>query len=152
MTHPQNQPPVMHGYNPTPPNSDWAPAQAPKKAKPWVLVTAVVAGSVALAAIVGVAVDLSTYTPEEAAGGARQACTEDYVPGKLAAMASADSARFAAVTVTAVDDTYLVKGRVTADRISNDRFDGMANRYRFECSMKRVGDEWVANYSTVLPI
>jgi alkanesulfonate monooxygenase SsuD/methylene tetrahydromethanopterin reductase-like flavin-dependent oxidoreductase (luciferase family) len=151
MTYPPPQPPVMHGYPAQPPNNDWKPPPAKRRATPWIAAGATVA-ALALAAGIAVAVDNATLTPQEMPADAQRVCVEEYVPAKLAAMADPKTARFAGVTVTSDAGTYVVKGRVTADRVSLDRFDGMPNRYRFECSMTRTDDEWARGYATVLPI
>lgn len=150
MTAPQ-QPPVMHGYSQHPPRGDWAPPPAKRRGlSPWLIAIIAVGGPLLIGAVVVVA-DKATLKPDEFPGDAKRACVEEYVPAKLGAMADPKSARYAGVTVRQDAGAYVVAGRVTADRISNDTLDGLPNRYRFECSMKRVGDAWVPNFATVLP-
>jgi hypothetical protein len=146
------RPPVMPGH-------DWPQAAAPIPTPPppaqpkrWGLGIAVILGVFLAILGIGIALDASEFTPEEAADEAKQACTQGYVPAKLAAMADPESARFTRVEVTSDGDTYKVAGLVNALRISNDSLDGLANRYRFECSLTRTDGKWVTNYSNVLPV
>jgi hypothetical protein len=159
MTYPpQQQPPTVHGYPAQPPNNDWPPAPTgPQPAKPsqWKPWTFGGLGALFLIITVGVGAvlaDNATVTKDELPGDAKRECVEELVPARLSAMAEPQTAKFERVTVTTTGDAFQVKGRITADRITNDGFDGLPDRYTFECNMTRVGDEWTSSYALVYPL